>query len=238
MWIEDDELEIFCDLLSAAYIDHYIKPSIEWTSLPSKELEAEFERFKQKKYQAEKNLVGGLDKETWPRLLHFGSDSIGPLDSSMEKVFQAMTKFLGAESYIHNCLDLQKAYFALRWILEESGSYVPKSIQEKLEKVNLSIDSSRVTEWDKKHIVIQTTAQVIAFDHGYFNIRKIKEEILNFDYIKKSWFYLDQWKSAFEYNKNECPCEDKDRAKAIERLIASVNPLPANKRRGRPPLNP
>jgi hypothetical protein len=113
-----------------------------------------------------------------------------------------------------------------------------KTIQKKLSEVKVSIDSSRVTEWDKKHIAIQATAQVIAYEKGDFNIKKIKELILKFDEEMKRLLYLNEWKSALNYDESEDAFEAKDRAKTMERLISSINPIPKEKRKGRHPNVP
>jgi hypothetical protein len=231
MWVEDDELKIFCDLLSEVYIENYIEPSNEWTKLPITELEKEFHRFKRKKLQAEKE-KDPIQKTAQP--LHFWFKESGAIDDAM---FQQMAEFLMPRGVIRNNMDLKKAYLALRWMLEDHGCYISSNIHTKVKAAGIMINSSRITEREKKHIAIQAMAQVIAYYNGYFNIKKIKTVILEIDSEIGNYLYLDQWKSARDYDESVDGFEPKDRAKKLERLIASINPIPGSQM-GRTPKTP
>lgn len=223
MMIEDEELKIFCGLLAEAYIDSYIKPSTEWTALPSKDLDTNFDRFKKKRSQIEKS----SQKETCS---HFGFKSIHPPES--DSLYQSMSDFLDS-SVISNSIDLRKAYAALQHLLEDSGVLMPLAIQELLKKSGVIADTSKVSVKDKKHIAIQAAAQVIGYEHARFNIKEIKDEILHFNEAVQELMYLNEWRSVLDYDEGEEGFDAKDRAKALEGFIASVNPIPKGSRRGR-----
>lgn len=238
MWIKDEDLEVFCDILSDVFVDHYIHPSTEWaSSLPAKDLQLEFTRFLKKKHQAEKFQKlreEGLDKEHF----HFGVNNSGTRPN--EKDFEQMADFLVPKRIILNVADLKKAFTGLQLLLE-GGGYIPTCIQNKFAQLRIQIESDPISKArdirERRKLIVQTLAQAIAFEKGRFNVTEIKDYIFNLDAKMKYVAFLDQWNCINNYDNEEeiefDTTPDKDQGKSIEKLISKINPLPKNKRRGR-----
>jgi hypothetical protein len=236
MWVEDEDLEVFCDILSDVFVDHYISPSTEWAScLLSKDLQLEYNRFFKKKQQAEKFRElrqVGLDKEPF----HFGVNNFGRRPT--EEDFQLMAEFLLPKGSILNVADCKKAFTGLTLLLE-GGGYIPIHIQNKFAKLGILIESDPISKArdrrERRKLVVQTIAQAIAYEKGRFNEREIKNYIFNLDTKMKYLTFLNQWNCINNHEDEIDPDiePDKDQGRSIEKLISKVNPLSKEKRKGR-----
>jgi hypothetical protein len=102
------------------------------------------------------------------------------------------------------------------------GIKIPEYFQEKL---GLRIQYPKFSLWNKRRVAWQITAQILALEHGQFNVTHIKNAILNDEELCD---LIDVSCLMSIHNQDT-------RGRGLEDVIRLVNPNPENERKGRAP---
>jgi hypothetical protein len=165
-----------------------------------------------------------------------------------ELIFYEKAKVKNYEKYLENASVVNKCLL----FPEREGVFIVKEgslvdvffqilingvfvLEEHQKRIGISIDYSKSSKWNKKHIALQSAAQVIGYNKKQFNITHIRKEMINDNKLFDLLGLKDS--KSISNNFEEIISEEKTSngiAKSLDKVIGMINPTPEKQKRGRP----